>query len=368
MLSILRRLFLSGWLFSFTNDWDLTVPLTHTKFKNQPGHVRTAKTDVSERLDSFMYGFTSGETKEGNKHLILHNETTPTHGADRLILYAKDDADPTPQSELFAEHEANVITQLTNRGAISPGEVVTNNDGATLDAFDVVITDTANDESIKGTTSASDTTVRGVLQTQTADGVVGCLTKMGRTRVNTTGAVTRGNYLVTSTSKGLAADGGASRATGVFAQALTADAGGSNGYVIADVFPVLSVGVSAPVGSIVAWAKSITGVPSIPSGWVECDGSVLSDSDSLLNGETIPDLNGNNNYLRGASSSGGTGGTNSTHLHSVSGTTSTETAIPGAGGGGNMFTGTHSHTYSGNSGGTSHQPAYYEVVWIMRVK
>ena len=55
-----------------------------------------------------------------------------------------------------------------------------------------------------------------------------------------------------------------------------------------------------PIGAIIAWAKSFTGVPAtLPSGWVECDGSVLSDTDSPLDGETLPDLNsGSKRFLR----------------------------------------------------------------------
>jgi len=45
----------------------------------------------------------------------------------------------------------------------------------------------------------------------------------------------------------------------------------------------------------------------IPSNnFVECNGQILDDSDSILDGQTIPDLNGNNNFLRGDSTSGST--------------------------------------------------------------
>jgi len=45
-----------------------------------------------------------------------------------------------------------------------------------------------------------------------------------------------------------------------------------------------------PVGGIVAWVKTLAGVPNLAEGWVECDGSVLIDSQSSLNGQTIPDF------------------------------------------------------------------------------
>lgn len=47
-----------------------------------------------------------------------------------------------------------------------------------------------------------------------------------------------------------------------------------------------------PIGFIGFWHKNLTGVPDLPDGWVECNGQVLSDPDSPLNGQTIPNLNG----------------------------------------------------------------------------
>jgi len=86
-----------------------------------------------------------------------------------------------------------------------------------------------------------------------------------------------------------------------------------------------------PVGAIVAWAKTLTGVPqTLPGGWVECDGSTLSMLGSPLDGTTIPDLNasaGTARFLRGATTSGTTGGSSS-HVHS-SETTSTTTWASG---------------------------------------
>ncbi len=74
-------------------------------------------------------------------------------------------------------------------------------------------------------------------------------------------------------------------------------------------FPIL-----APIGSIVAWLKSYANTPALPSGWVECNGQTLSDADSVYNGQAIPNLNGDNRFLRGNSTSGGTGGEESDHI------------------------------------------------------
>jgi hypothetical protein len=117
---------------------------------------------------------------------------------------------------------------------------------------------------------------------------------------------------------------------------------------------------AVPIGGIVPWAKNFTGVPTLPEQFLECDGSVISDAESPLNGQTLPNLNGNNNYLRGGTTSGSTGGA-LTHTHTV-----------GVAGGGNhprgdaTNAGTGSHTHSLSS--TNHEPPYYQVVWIMRIK
>ncbi len=124
-----------------------------------------------------------------------------------------------------------------------------------------------------------------------------------------------------------------------------------------------------PIGGIVAWAKTLSGVPNLAEGWVECDGSVLIDSQSSLNGQTIPDLNGDNRFLRGEATSGGTGGSE-THTHGVN--IESNAAL----GGSNVPKGTgtirevndHTHVVNGTSAATSTLPTYYEVVWIMRVR
>jgi len=52
--------------------------------------------------------------------------------------------------------------------------------------------------------------------------------------------------------------------------------------------------ISVPVGGIIGWHKSFAGVPALPASgkWVECNGQVLADAGSALNGQTIPNLNG----------------------------------------------------------------------------
>jgi len=126
---------------------------------------------------------------------------------------------------------------------------------------------------------------------------------------------------------------------------------------------------SCPIGTVVAWLKSYTNTPSLPAGWVECNGQTLSDSDSPYNGQTIPDLNNNNYFLRGNTTSSGTGGA-STHTHSFTESSS--------------YTGLYVHSNTSDyirygslganyivvhrTASSSSIPPYYDVVWIMRVK
>lgn len=64
--------------------------------------------------------------------------------------------------------------------------------------------------------------------------------------------------------------------------------------------------IDIPIGGIIWWHKSLSGVPVLPAGWVECNGQVLSDPESLLDGQTMPDINGQAYFVRGSSTSGTT--------------------------------------------------------------
>lgn len=107
-----------------------------------------------------------------------------------------------------------------------------------------------------------------------------------------------------------------------------------------------------PIGAILPWCKNLTGVPVLSEWFVECNGQVLSDITSPLNGLTMPNLNGttedNKRFLRGALTSGGIGGTAST---GASGYTTAWTYAS------HIWTPAHSNI-----------PPYYEVVWIIKIK
>jgi len=61
----------------------------------------------------------------------------------------------------------------------------------------------------------------------------------------------------------------------------------------------------AQIGDIKPWHKNFgAGTQSLQWGWVEMDGSTISDSESPFNGQTLEDLNGDARFLRGGSTSG----------------------------------------------------------------
>ena len=130
-----------------------------------------------------------------------------------------------------------------------------------------------------------------------------------------------------------------------------------------------------PVGTILPWHKSLTGTPTLPEQFAECNGQTISDPDSPYNGQTLPDLNGNNYFLRGNSSSGTTGGTLSHSFAQASGSTHWPSDS------GHYYA--HKLTINGttiwedhtenNTGETKtvtidNQPPFMDIVWIIRIK
>ena len=139
----------------------------------------------------------------------------------------------------------------------------------------------------------------------------------------------------------------------------------------------LTSGQRVPIGCILAWLKNFAGTPSIPSGFVECNGQVLNDAESVFDGETIPALNNNNRFLRGNATSGGTGGSSThtlitnelpSHTHPMSHAGHLE------GTGGQIWpavTWAAANISTGSAGGGAaheNKPPYYNIVWIMRIK
>jgi hypothetical protein len=68
--------------------------------------------------------------------------------------------------------------------------------------------------------------------------------------------------------------------------------------------------MSVPIGTMMAWNKSMPNMPVLPEGWVECNGQTLSDPESPFDGQVIPNLN-NGKLIIGNSSSGETSASHS---------------------------------------------------------
>lgn len=60
--------------------------------------------------------------------------------------------------------------------------------------------------------------------------------------------------------------------------------------------------LTTPVGSIYPWHKSFANTPALPGSWVECNGQVLNDPESVYHNKTLPALN--SNVRDGSTSSG----------------------------------------------------------------
>jgi len=154
-----------------------------------------------------------------------------------------------------------------------------------------------------------------------------------------------------------------------------------------------------PVGSIIAWHKTLTGMVTLPSNWVECNAGAgnVNDTESPIHGQPIPELNadgertaaitsGGGAFLRGDTTSGTfADDTIQHHDHDVyeratSATTGAgltlvqDSSTPGSAsatptsGIVDVKNSTH-HTAAGDKReGNETQPFNMTVVWIMRIK
>ncbi|NOS67925.1 MAG: hypothetical protein HOO67_06230 [Candidatus Peribacteraceae bacterium] len=135
---------------------------------------------------------------------------------------------------LLVQGPDSTILERLRRG---PVQTLTNKSGASRAAGDVVVQDTGNDAAFATTTTANLKRNVYVVRETIADNAVGAVQSSGRVvTVKVTGAVVKGNVLVTSTTSTRAKDGGsADLVDGAFARALTANASG-DGTVEAQLF------------------------------------------------------------------------------------------------------------------------------------
>ena len=150
----------------------------------------------------------------------------------------------------------------------------------------------------------------------------------------------------------------------------------------------VSVGISfnqvIPIGGIIPFHKDADAGLEVPDAYVECKGQTINDSESPLNGQTAPDLNNGNRFLRGNTGTGATGGAEQVTI--------SQSEMPNHNHNPRVYHGADNqynhYRYSGqnrtdemawtsqdmqsdNKGSDSaheNRPPYFDVVYIMRVK
>jgi hypothetical protein len=180
-----------------------------------------------------------------------------TDTTDNLGLTTVEAGDRLP--ETVSKDNFEILDQYVAATAM------TNKSGSQRSAGDVVIADTTADNAYTTTTSANINTVVGVVQETTAIDAAGIVKHFGKSTVKVTGATSRGNWLVTSTTAGQAsAVASASQPDGAFAIALTATvgAGSVTALLLAAAPPSTSLSSSTPsVDSILGSAGASADAP-----------------------------------------------------------------------------------------------------------
>ena len=109
-----------------------------------------------------------------------------------------------------------------------------------------------------------------------------------------------------------------------------------------------------PIGVILPWHNNMQNVPNLPSGWVECNGEVINDVDSLLHGQNTPNLNQfDGRFLRGGPYSGEYWGSNA-HAHDL-------VEVP-------VVLENHPTINVASATEESNIPKYFRVAFILKVK
>jgi len=87
---------------------------------------------------------------------------------------------------------------------------------------------------------------------------------------------------------------------------------------------------NVPVGFIGTWHKTLTGTPTLPSDWQECDGTAITNTASPMYGENTPNMS-SNAWVFGSTTSSNTPNTNAgpNHKHNYRATADGQDAFPG---------------------------------------
>ncbi|GAG87681.1 unnamed protein product, partial [marine sediment metagenome] len=103
---------------------------------------------------------------------------------------------------------------------------LTNNSGGTVTQYQIVVIDTTADSSFTTTNVSRNGQCIGIVaSTSITNGSTGKIVLFGVHKIKITGAITRGDYVVTSTTVGSAASGGTTNPVGACALALDSGTG-----------------------------------------------------------------------------------------------------------------------------------------------
>lgn len=138
-----------------------------------------------------------------------------------------------------------------------------------------------------------------------------------------------------------------------------------------------------PLATIIPWHPNIkkqhgeTININLPTGWVKCDGSVITDSESPLLGAVTPNLNGNKLFIRGSEESGIIQDQSWKNLHirsqrSDQSTTGVSAINSSRWNSSDIYTGwSHGPEKVGINlkwGNEEIKPKNFSVIWIMKIK
>lgn len=148
---------------------------------------------------------------------------TPTGGVLGQLIQRNVSYDSTEAAALSGS--SSLLDNLNHLRARSPARVLTNRSGGNLPAGAVVVLYTSADNSFETTNVEGDLDVLGVLQEATLSGSTGLVLFNGYSSVRVVGAVTRGDYLYSSTTPGYATSSASGSSPGCFGRALTSASG-----------------------------------------------------------------------------------------------------------------------------------------------
>ncbi len=195
----------------------------------------------------------------------------------------------SPTNSLYWGNLRICLENGTNCPASSDA-TLTNKSGGTLSAGALVIYDTANDSSITTTTTANNTKVAGVVQSSCLNNASCTVRVVGITTVTSSVAVSRGNYIYTSTTAGEAKVGTTATDLGVIGVALTEDLSAPYSVSMLIVKDISTVDIA----SLVQLAPSSTQTTTSTNSLINLTSTATGSTNALIkvneNGSGTPNL------------------------------------------------------------------------------